>query len=239
MVNVAGWKYYEFDKVQSTNDVIKQYCTEEGRRIAILAHEQTNGRGRCGRVWDSLSGNLFCSLALEFDLTKIGQLVAITALSLSEVLEKELRAKIFLKWPNDVLIDDAKISGILLEKGPLDYVIIGLGVNVKKCPENPDILYPTTSLAKQGCHIRAPELLDKYVERFSHNLAKLNEEGFADLRVEWLKRAKNLGKLITIRQNKKMEEGIFIGIDENACLLLETSAGLSKKLAGDVFLIER
>ena len=130
------------------------------------------------------------------------------------------------------------MSGILLEKGPEKYMIIGIGVNVAASPKVDNAVYKITSLADAGIKIAALKLLRLFMESFSQNLSLLQTDGFAVLREKWLENAKNLGKEIIVRQNGKEEKGIFMGIDENAALLLKTPAGSKKILAGDVFFEE-
>ena len=147
-------------------------------------------------------------------------------------------ADIKLKWPNDVLLNNAKMSGILLEKGAEKYMIVGVGVNVAASPKIENAVYDITSLADAGIKIKPQELLHLFMESFSQNLSLLQANGFAVLREKWLENAKNLGKEIIVRQNGTKEKGIFKGIDENAALLMETPAGVKKILAGDVFFEE-
>ena len=233
------WKIYSFDEVGSTNDEIQKYCCESGKHIVVCAKKQTAGRGRRGRSWNCVAGNLFFSLAFEFELQRAGELAFISSLSLLQAIKKIApEADIKLKWPNDVLLNNAKVSGILLEKGVGKYMIIGIGVNVAASPKVENAVYKITSLAEANIKITAQNLLRLFMDSFSQNLSLLQTQGFAVLRKEWLKNAKNLGKEIIIRQNGKEEKGRFVGIDEYAALLMETSQGVKKILAGDVFFEE-
>ncbi len=239
MALIDKWIYYIFDEVSSTNDVIKQYCSKSGKYIAVYAKKQTAGRGRRGRNWESPRGNLFFSMAFEYELQRAGELAFACSLSLLQAVKKIAPyADIKLKWPNDVLLNNAKMSGILLEKGAEKYMIIGVGVNVAASPKIENAVYDITSLADAGIKIKPQELLHLFMESFSQNLSLLQANGFAVLREKWLENAKNLGKEIIVRQNGTKEKGIFKGIDENAALLMETPAGVKKILAGDVFFEE-
>lgn len=233
------WKYFEFKEVGSTNDKIREYCQSEGQRVVVRADTQTAGRGRWGRSWQSAAGNLFFSAAFEFDIKEAGKLAFICSLSLLQALKKIApSADILLKWPNDVLLNGAKVSGILLEKGEENYIIAGIGVNVAVAPKVENAVYKITSLADAAIKTTAPELMLLFMESFSQNLSLLQTKGFAVLRTEWLKYAKNLGKEIIVRQNGKEWKGVFAGIDEDAVLLMQTPAGVRKILAGDVFFEE-
>ncbi len=233
------WKYFEFKEVGSTNDKIREYCQSEGQCVVVRADTQTAGRGRWGRSWQSAAGNLFFSAAFEFDIKEAGKLAFICSLSLLQALKKIApSADILLKWPNDVLLNGAKVSGILLEKGEGNYIIAGIGVNVAVAPKVENAVYKITSLADAAIKTTAPELMLLFMESFSQNLSLLQTKGFAVLRTEWLKYAKNLGKEIIVRQNGKEWKGVFAGIDEDAVLLMQTPAGVRKILAGDVFFEE-
>lgn len=233
------WKYFEFKEVGSTNDKIREYCQTEGQCVVVRADIQTAGRGRWGRSWQSAAGNLFFSAAFEFDIKEAGKLAFICSLSLLQALKKIApSADILLKWPNDVLLNGAKVSGILLEKGEGNYIIAGIGVNVAVAPKVENAVYKITSLADAAIKTTAPELMLLFMESFSQNLSLLQTKGFAVLRTEWLKYAKNLGKEIIVRQNGKEWKGVFAGIDEDAVLLMQTPAGVRKILAGDVFFEE-
>jgi len=239
MDKINDWEIYRYASVTSTNDVIKDYCRLSGRKVAVIADMQTNGRGRCGRSWVSEKGNLFFSLALEFDIRDISKLVLLCGLSLLQAVKfLSPQADVQLKWPNDVLLKGKKVSGMLLEKGTGNYFICGIGVNVLVKPEVTDAVYPVVSLSEAGIETTSAELWQCYMKFFSQNLSLLQTGKFAALREEWLKNAKNLGGEILVRLEKSTLTGIFRGIDENAALLLETSAGLKRILAGDVFFVE-
>lgn len=234
---VEDWHVVLFDELESTNDTAFEYSEKiSGGCYVIQAKKQTNGRGRRGRSWISSEGNLFFSLLLEFDIKNLGALVVICALSLLQSI-KQLKpdADVLLKWPNDVLLNGKKVSGILLEKAAGNYMIAGIGVNVKNSPDSKDMLYPVISLKEAGIDISADDLLKLYLKIFCDNVNLYLEKGFEVLRRQWLENAKGIGKKITVRQDENIEKGIFKGIDEKADLLLEKNGEISKILVGDVF----
>ena len=109
---------------------------------------------------------MFLSLALPFDLKNCGALVLVSGLALLQAVKQlDPAADIVLKWPNDVLLNGAKISGILLEKGVGDYMIIGIGVNLKAAPEN-GTLYRVTSLLQAGIVTDCRAFMEKYLNCF-------------------------------------------------------------------------
>ena len=236
MAEINGWNYLFYETLGSTNDEARKYCLLPHRKTLIRAAMQTDGRGRRGRQWISNAGNLFFSLALEFELKNSGMLVLISALSVAQALEKLNKSQdIKLKWPNDVLLNRKKISGILIEKGEGDYLIVGVGVNIVSAPENHELLYPTTSLLQNGIDCSAEDFLRAFVHEFNLNLASVEQNRKEYLQSEWLKRAYNLGEKIVIHGEKNDEVGTFVGIDENMCLLLQQKGKIKKILVGDVF----
>lgn len=236
---IDGWCCYWRKEVSSTNDEIKKYCSDNGSKIVLCAEKQTAGRGRRGHSWLSLSGNLFFSMAFEFDIRNAGKIAIISGLSLLQVI-KQLKenANVLLKWPNDVLLNNAKVSGILLEKGCGNYLIVGIGVNIAQSPISNELCYQVTSLSEAGIDIEKNAFLKHYIKFFLQNLSLLQTQGFAVLREKWLRNAKGLEQEIIVRQDGKEKKGIFKGIDENAALLMATSHGIEKIMAGDVFFEE-
>ncbi|MBQ7632991.1 MAG: biotin--[Alphaproteobacteria bacterium] len=232
-MTISGFKIICLDEVDSTNNVALQLSSGiGGQKKVIQAKRQTAGRGRWGRIWHSTEGNLFFSVLLEFPLQQLGKLIMTAALSLLETIKQyNPQSDVCLKWPNDVLLNGAKISGILLEKGAGEYMIVGIGVNIVHHPSSIDMLYPATSLKEAGIQTTSEDFLQKYMSLFVCNIKR----SAADLRQGWLKNVRGLGTEIMVKQNGEERRGIFQGIDENADLLLRIGDRTQKILAGDVF----
>lgn len=232
---ISGFEIMQFAEVGSTNDVAAEYADVAGKRLVITAKRQTAGRGRRGRKWQSLAGNLFFSLLIEFPLKELGKLIMAATLGLVETIRFFApESNVRIKWPNDVLLNNAKVSGMLLEKGAGEYMIIGIGVNTIQSPNSAEMLYPTTSLRESGIEVSAEDFLRQYLPAFAANIAR----DATDLRREWLQNAKGIGEKITVRQNDKEQKGFFEGIDDNADLILRIGDKKQKILAGDVFYTE-
>lgn len=229
------------ESIDSTN--------EEARRLVaggaaegtlVWASEQTAGRGRRGRTWHSPVGNLYLSLLLQprCGPAEAGQLGFVTAVALAETLAGLLPQpeRIGLKWPNDVLVEGRKISGILLEATgePRGMIVLGIGINVRQRPQ--ESLYPTASLVEFG--LADPDLAT-LLERFAAQLLAWYEtwcaEGFAPVRAAWLTRAIGLGREIVVRLDRETLTGRFAALDETGALALELPEGRRLIAAGDVF----
>lgn len=165
--SIDDFRHLALGDVGSTNSE----CMERAKAgnpglLWVTAVRQTGGRGRRGRVWVSEAGNLYASLLL-FDpapAAVLGSLPLVVALALYRAIRAELPwagDRLSIKWPNDVLFDGKKVSGILIEAEQLadgrQAVVIGCGVNVSHHPDNP--LYPATSLAEVGGTTSAGALL--------------------------------------------------------------------------------
>ncbi len=230
------WRYLEYDELVSTNDkALELTVSAGGEKMAVTAVKQTGGRGRRGRRWESLEGNLFMSLALPFAADKSTALVLISSLALLQsVKELDNNADVKLKWPNDVLLNERKMSGILLEKGSCGYMVIGIGVNLKASPAG-EMIYPTTDLAAAGIRTECRTFKSIYIRCFDRLTELWEQQGMPTLTEEWLRYAKNLGEPIVARLPKTTKSGIFAGIDQSGMLILQTPSGTETIGAGDVF----
>lgn len=213
----------------------------------ITANLQKLGRGSRGREWVSSSGNLFASLLLINPAAdnQLHTLTFVACLAIRDAIEKlnqDSKNLIQLKWPNDVLLNGKKISGILLENHLIQSrraIIVGIGINVVAFPQT--ALYPATSLAQEGIATNTERVFEALASSFAIRLEEWNEgNGFAETRAAWLSYAAGLGEPIKVKfprgNNPNELVGIFDGLDERGMLLLETSKGAIKKISvADIF----
>ncbi len=202
----------------------------------LRAERQTSGKGRQGRAWDSPAGNLYISTLVR---VRPGEpspatLALVAAVALEEAVSL-FGVQPMLKWPNDLLVDGAKLSGILLERVE-DAVIIGFGVNLAQHPV--DLDRPATSIA---VHAPAPEpqvFAEALAEIFARWLSRWRD-GIAPVRDRWLARAHPLDTALTARlADGTSMEGLFGGLDAQGALILRLADGTTRVIhAGDVFLL--
>lgn len=240
-----AYRLVALDRVGSTNAEAKRLAAtgaEEGTLVWAL--EQTAGRGRRGRRWESPRGNLYLSLVLRPDAppAEAAQLGMVAAVALGDALGTLMPplAEVWFKWPNDVLVNGRKAGGILIESaagGParLDWLVLGVGVNVESHPAATE--FPSTSLrAEGGADVAVAAVLEAFTRSFLKWTNIWVEEGFAPVRHAWLARAWRRGEAIEVRLDGRKLEGVFADLDAAGALLLDLSDGSRRRItAADVF----
>lgn len=223
----------------STNDDIAARAREgapEG--IWLRAEWQISGRGRQGRAWQSIGGNLHAStlVRLQPGDPPATALALVAPAALYTVVASEIpEHDVWIKWPNDILASDGKLAGILLERED-DAVIAGFGVNLAHAPAN--IERPAVSLAGlTGRPIDPAGFLERLAESFSRMLAVWRSPGgLAELQRLWLERAHPVGTALTTTIDGARIDGLFDGLDESGALRLRLPGGDVRLIhAGDVF----
>jgi BirA family transcriptional regulator, biotin operon repressor / biotin---[acetyl-CoA-carboxylase] ligase len=240
----AGDGLLVFDRIDSTmEEARRRWRDGVSRRLWIVASEQMAGRGRENRVWTSPPGNLHLTLLAQThtpvrDQPKLG-FVAGVALAKAVGSLLPATSTVCLKWPNDLLLDGAKVSGLLLEGlGQGAAIAIGIGVNVVAHP--PDTPYPATHLRIVAPDLTREFLFERLATMLTEELAVFAEgTGFPLIRQRWLAYAAHLGQRIRIRQGDATLEGVFRDIDGDGRLILDTGGGLARVAAGDVFPLDK
>jgi BirA family biotin operon repressor/biotin-[acetyl-CoA-carboxylase] ligase len=239
----AGYRLIVRDEVASTMAEARRALDQgEPGNLWIVARSQNAGRGRHGRQWGSPPGNLYASLLLTDPCEpvlapQLGFVVGLALHDAAAALLGPAAPGLKLKWPNDLLLDRAKISGLLLEgesrAGRLN-VIVGCGVNIASCPT--DTPYPATFLKAAAPQATVEAMLAGLADAFARRFDAWSQPGgFGPIRAAWLERAAFLGETITIRLPNGPLSGIFAGLDPSGRLLLETEAGRRLVDAGDLF----
>ena len=240
------FRIQRFASLPSTNDeALRLAHAGEPGGVWIVAEAQTGGRGRSGRTWISPPGNLYASLLLrppQLQSARAPELGFVAGVALATTLRALLGGdrRLRIKWPNDILFDGAKLSGMLLESTPSPpgslACVIGIGVNCVAHPES--VAYRTTDLSTIGTRLHDPAgLLDHLSAELARWLAVwANGAGFAAVRAEWLTLAAGLGAPIRFTGARRTLDGIFRTIDEHGRLVVDTQGGPATVDAGDVFI---
>lgn len=230
---------WHHDRIGSTNDEARRLAAEGAPHGTVVhADEQTRGRGRMAHTWFSPPGNLYISILLRTGQSagRAAELSFVAALAVADTAEALLprQTRVMLKWPNDVLVSGAKIAGILLEQ--VDGAsIVGIGLNVLEAPST--AAYKTTTIVANGGIASVDGARDILLDRFGRHLADWRAEGFASIREQWLGRSYPIGAAIRANSAGQAIAGYFAGLDPDGALLLDTSLGRQRIVAGEVVLM--
>lgn len=230
--------------VDSTNDYAKRLI-REGKRIDIVfTEEQTKGKGRRGRSWQSpYAANLYLSYVwpVSDGLRQLEGLSLVVGLAVLRCINEIGMTRAGLKWPNDVLADGKKIAGILLELvGDLadqSRVVIGIGINVNMQGAVSSIDQPWTSIAQQlGRGVSRHQVVRSLLTHLSELLDVLKTQGFSALRQEWEQHHLWHGKEVVVSSGAGQLEGQAIGVNERGELKLQTATGVVYIAGGELSL---
>lgn len=243
-----GTPLYFYPETDSTN-VRAKLAAEEGEQSGALfvADKQTAGRGRRGRSWESpAGGNMYFTLLLRPkiapDRASMLTLVAAMALTkaIKDFLPKEEKPKVGIKWPNDVVLGDRKVSGILTEMSTepehIHYVVIGIGVNTGRQEWPEELADKATSLEETlGHKVNRSVLLARFLEEFEKAYETfLGTEDMTFLREEYNELSVNRENMVRVLDPKGEYEGLALGINNRGELLVETQGEVREVYAGEV-----
>jgi BirA family biotin operon repressor/biotin-[acetyl-CoA-carboxylase] ligase len=239
-----AWRLTVVPSLPSTS----AFCCEraaagEPAGLAVLARQQTAGRGSRGRSWSSPPGSLALSVLLRPDnrAATAGQWALLAGVAVYEALAEFLPdpAPLSLKWPNDLLLDGRKLGGILAESaageaGRITWLVLGFGANLAEAvPGQP----PTAALAEYAPAPPPEQAAAAILERLAEWDRVLAQDGFSPVRAAWLARAHPIGSALQVRWREGAAVGgRFAGLAADGALLLQTPDGLRAYSTGDVLL---
>lgn len=220
----------EYDVVDTTMNVVKNFKAN----TIVIAQKQTSGKGKGNRVWNSENNNnLYFSLIIEANNNKLdySQVSFITSVAMRYAISEfdNKNNSIISKWPNDILINNKKAVGILLEFDN-NKLIIGPGVNINFFPDN--VNFNATSLKNEGIIVDKYTLLKRFLANFDYLFKEWEQNGFSSIRMKWLKSSYKLHQTIKVGDI----EGIFEDIDNDGTLIVKMANGKYYFVkSGDVF----
>lgn len=237
----TGWRLAVYESATSTSDVIFAH-TDASEGLCVLARQQTKGRGRHGRIWTSaIDDGMYLSLALTPTraIREWPTLSFVAALSLLDALTElvpDLSAG--LKWPNDVLVNRRKISGILLE-AKQDRVVLGCGVNLKNAPQVSGASFPATDLQSETGVLLDPQALCVcFLAHFHNHYKNWQVTGFSTQIDLYRSQLLFVSEKIAVTQGDRRLTGIMRGITSEGDLMLEDESGqVTAITTGDVNLL--
>lgn len=220
------WQVQTYQSVESTQTLAHEAAEQgQGEGLVVQALKQEGGKGRHGNQWSSPIGNLYMSILVrpQCDIAQAGQMAFVVAVALSKALDDYIdpaKHTKTLKWPNDILIDGLKLSGILLESNMkdnvLDSLVIGMGVNVFAAPA---LAVALNTVAVDPVYIN--KVRDNILDKLSYYYRFWQKSGFAPIREAWMSQAHGLNSPMTARLPNASHKGVFAGIDEAGSLLLK------------------
>jgi BirA family biotin operon repressor/biotin-[acetyl-CoA-carboxylase] ligase len=243
-----GKRIYYFDTINSTQNFATELASRpQENGTVVIAEKQTHGRGRLSRKWTSPSGGIWMSVILhpEFEFSTSTLFPIISSLALSLAIEKVLKIKPQIKWPNDLTINDKKVAGILVdasvESGKINYLILGVGINfqidvkeIEKTIKNTGNYYGVATLVNKNNKINPVKLVQAFLlelERLYNLFLHGNSEYIIK---EWTKRSSTIGKTVSVVSSSGPLHGRAVKIDKDGALVISNKAKNQRVLVGDV-----
>jgi BirA family biotin operon repressor/biotin-[acetyl-CoA-carboxylase] ligase len=238
--NYIGKEIHYFREVNSTNEVAKKLAREgapEG--TIVIAESQSRGKGRRGKKWISPLGGAWMSIILRPDTLPLNapQLTFTAGVAAAKTIKDEYGLDVSIKWPNDILIENKKVCGILTEisteKDAIDYVITGIGIdaNIDVDLLPPELRETTTSIKRELNHdISRMILVQKFLGNFENMYDEFNKGNFRDILNKWREFSKTIGSKVEIRKRTEIVRGEAVGVNNKGALILELKDGTLRKI---------
>lgn len=247
---IVGRQIHVFQETTSSSDVLERLARQDAPDgTVVFAESQTRGRGRLGRQWISPSGKgLWFSVLLRPPLRPqaVTRLTLVAAVALARAIAAEVPLTPSIKWPNDILLHDRKLAGILTElTAELDsvrHVTLGIGINVNQTAEAfpPELQTLATSLRLElGRPADRPSLAAAVLRELDTAYAQFLDHRFPELAEEWSSRCSTLGRQVSVLNGSRRIVGRAEAIDEEGALLLRTDHGLLERITGGDVTLEK
>ena len=236
-----GKNIYVYNEVSSTNTVAK-FLSENGigNGSVVIAEKQTAGRGRSGKSWESPLGGVWLSIILtpNVDCSKIPLITLSTGVAVAKTFEGIGVENPEIKWPNDIMINGKKVSGILTESvtnfNSIKTVIIGVGIDANLSIEDfPKELQDKTTTLEKELERKVDEnlLIKLFLEEIEKIVKLFNKERYEEILKEWRKRSYTIGKNVEVKKPfNKSYDAYAIGISKDGALIVEKNDGTIEKV---------
>jgi len=232
-------KLHYFDKVSSTMDIARDLARKTCPDFTVVvAGEQTKGRGRLKRIWLSSPGGLYFTVVLRPQIPAVisARVNFAAALVLVRTLRRMFAVEAMVKWPNDILIGDRKLVGMLsemeAEADMVTFINIGVGINVNNDP-TPDEVKASSLKKILGRNVARKSLLSEFLDEFE---SYMNGKSLDDVISEWKQYTMTLNRHVRIVTANRTYQGLAVDVDENGALVLKLADGTNQKVIyGDCF----
>lgn len=239
-----GQQRYAYDEVDSTNERAKQLAKEKAPEgTLVIAECQTKGKGRNGRIWQSDKGvGLWMSIILRPDLPiqKVQQVTLVAGLAMCETIRELTHLDVMIKWPNDLVIQGKKVCGILCElkmsKQKVDYIIVGIGVNVNTKSFDDGLPYATSLYLESGKTSDREAIINCFCNRFEHYYEHFKTtQTMAMLKSSYERYCININREVKIINNQQEYTAYAQGITDEGALIVDKKDGTRQNLtSGDL-----
>ena len=231
-----GMTLYRYKSLSNTLDKAAELVMlGRGDGAVVVSDVQTSGRGRNGRIWKSLEGNVHMTIVSD-DYGVEGMSLGI-GLAICKVIEFYITNNIKIKWPNDILINGKKISGMIMEKVE-DKILIGVGINVQHVPN--DLINESTSIVNEDMEkVCCDEVCSKALFSINKYLEIIRNEGIVGVKDTWMQYAHGIGSMGEVRGHSKNFQGILKGIDDSGKMMMMLDSGDVQRIgSGEIFIME-
>ena len=229
--------------VKSTNLEIKKMISSKINinNLCLSADNQTDGYGRRNAKWFSYKGNIHLSILVKpkCSINEVNQLSFMTSITLGDTLKKiKSNINIKYKWPNDILLNKKKIAGVIVETSSfvnkkIKWVIIGIGLNIKKSPNLNTQEFKITSLNKEKIYVRKDDFIDLFLQRFFRNYEFWKKKGFNFIKKDWISNVYKKNNKIVVKYQNNYIKGKILDLLINGGIKLKTSKETKKLFYGD------
>ena len=241
-----GKRVYYFDSTDSTqNFAMKIASNDKENGTVIISKKQTMGRGRMKRKWKSPTGGIWMSIIIhpKFDVSYTTLVPIATSLALCMAIEKILKIKPELKWPNDVTLKGKKVAGVLVDtsiiSNEIENVVLGIGINFKIKPhelastikKTPNF-YGVATLVKKN--EKALPLVQQFLYELENVFQLINSRRIKKIKSEWTKRSSTIGRNVSIITGEGNVNGKAVKIDSDGALIISKGKKAEKILVGDI-----
>ena len=241
-----GKRVYYFDSIDSTQNFALKIASKDNENgTVIISKKQTGGKGRMKRKWFSPIGGIWMSIIIhpDFDISNTTLVPIATSLALCMAVEKTIKIRPKLKWPNDITIKGKKVGGILvdtsIQSNKIESLVLGIGINfkikqekLKKITVNSPNYYGATTLVKKN--ESALHLVQQFLYELEVIFQWINSGLTKKIIYGWTKRSSTIGKNISIINDKKIVTGKAIKIDNDGALIISKNKHITRILIGDV-----
>ena len=241
-----GKRVYYFDSTDSTQNFAMEIASNDKENgTVVISKKQTGGRGRMKRKWKSPTGGIWMSIIIhpKFDVSYTTLVPIATSLALCMAIEKILKIKPELKWPNDVTLKGKKVAGVLVDtsiiSNEIENMVLGIGINFKIKPhelastikKTPNF-YGVATLVKKN--ERALPLVHQFLYELENVFQLINSRRIKKIKSEWTKRSSTIGRNVSIITSEGNVNGKAIKIDSDGALIISKGKKAEKILVGDI-----